>query len=84
MTIELTFEIFYQGDGVAHATKHFGKVDLVVDMATLTGESCHTHEHTGESCHTYEHTGESCHTHEHTGESCHTYEHTDASCHTYE
>ena len=25
------------GDGVAHATKHFGDLDLVVDMATLTG-----------------------------------------------
>jgi probable aminopeptidase NPEPL1 len=25
------------GDGVAHATKHIEKLDLVVDMATLTG-----------------------------------------------
>ena len=25
------------GDGVAHATKHIAKLDLVVDMATLTG-----------------------------------------------
>ena len=25
------------GDGVAHATKHFENLDLVVDMATLTG-----------------------------------------------
>ena len=25
------------GDGVAHATKHIGNLDLVVDMATLTG-----------------------------------------------
>jgi probable aminopeptidase NPEPL1 len=24
-------------DGVAHATKHFENLDLVVDMATLTG-----------------------------------------------
>jgi probable aminopeptidase NPEPL1 len=25
------------GDGVAHATRHFEKLDLVIDMATLTG-----------------------------------------------
>ena len=25
------------GDGVAHASKHFENLDLIVDMATLTG-----------------------------------------------
>lgn len=40
------------GDGVAHATKHIENLDLVVDMATLTGAVMVTtgHKHAGVLC----------------------------------